>query len=44
MIDVNVLNVIHAVESRDFDVFKSDTKPYNLNMLFRYFYISMFYY
>ena len=33
MIDVNVLNVIHAVESRDFDVFKSDTKPYNLNIV-----------
>jgi len=33
MIDVNVLNVINAVESRGFDVFKNDTKPYNLNIV-----------
>ena len=33
MIDVNVLNVIQAVESRGFDVFKNDTKPYNLNIV-----------
>ncbi len=33
MIDVNVLNVIQAVESRGFNVFKNDTKPYNLNIV-----------
>ena len=33
MIDVNVLNVIQAVEGRGFDVFKNDTKPYNLNIV-----------
>ncbi len=33
MIDVNVLNIIYAVESRGFDVFKNDTKPYNLNIV-----------
>ncbi len=33
MIDVNVWNIIDAVENRGFDIFKNDTKPYNLNIV-----------